>query len=97
MVVVIEVTEVGYSHCKECHRELKLTFRQLTGYCRRCYWELFPIPEIELPPLRRQVKGGWQRLVSMDEILAWQDWMDGIIDKVDRENSVTERAQELIN
>jgi len=90
MELDIEETEVGYLHCMECHRELKLRFRQLTGYCRRCYWELFPIPEIELPPLRRQVKGGWQRLLSYDEILVSQNWIDVIIDKVDRENLTAE-------
>jgi len=82
----LEINTEYYTYCRECDRELKGWKYRLLGYCHVCYWKRFPKRPIELPPLRRFYKGGWQKLVSPYEREQWRKPFDKVDERIDREN-----------
>ncbi|MFH0888101.1 MAG: hypothetical protein V1871_02710 [Planctomycetota bacterium] len=80
------IATIEKNQCRECERQLRGWEHRVIRLCKRCYDERFPKREISLPPLRRKVAGGWQRLFSAEERNKSGKWIDEIIEKVDREN-----------
>ena len=84
---------INMEKCKECGKPVakgknvvSYAARKL-GYCKRCYNELFPERENRWPVLRLSSKGGWQRLVSPEKRKKQQEWIDELIERIDKENS----------
>lgn len=85
MIVIIEENQ-----CRECNGKSRGWEQRVMRLCKHCYEERFPKREITLPPLRRRVAGGWQRLLSMGERIESERWLYEIIEKIDRENGATD-------
>ncbi|MFH1228368.1 MAG: hypothetical protein V1701_10775 [Planctomycetota bacterium] len=83
MQVTVCTEMVDHTKCKECRKLLRGWEPKLTGYCPECYRQKFPAREIDLPPLRRKVRGGWQRLRSPYERQQSQRWIIEIDKRID--------------
>jgi hypothetical protein len=50
---------------------------------------------MELPPLRRYYKGGWQELVSPDERERWRRPFDEVDERIDAEERETRNKRQV--